>query len=287
MSLLCCCFLVPGCYKLQMVRSFDPRTRRPYCVTIPSDAAIASSSWDNLIVIHTSCDTNNLQQCLQVDGDITASARIMYKGLCVGAKEDAQPLGPTQSTSSVRLMPCTEGLVYWRQPTPGGLITLHVPGCDSSDPPSQCFMAMSIKMPLAYEQVWLLDVRTTTGIGYNSFVTGGRASYSVVQQSPGEQGPGVVESSDVCLGMLWVHPHGVALRTGHGARLGVTSAQRWRLRALRDTPQAAALRIKSPRGFCFSAKPFALLLLKVLPLPVLLCSVELLHSPEEALGGQL
>lgn len=175
--------IIAGCSKLQITLS-SRVSSTTWCLEAPSDSDISSMPWQNLKLFHrTPCVPGLKQQCFQIDEPLTEGSRIMYQGLCVGLQSSPLPGAPTLSTDAVRLTPCGEGYVKWKQATPGGYITVTQTGCSGSYPPRECSLGLVMASVTGAAQI--IDIRPGAKTLSANWLPS-RASYSVVQESPGE-----------------------------------------------------------------------------------------------------
>lgn len=175
-----------GCFKLKVTLDTPSRKTGAWCVEAPSATNIASTSWQPLKLQHVQPCSSTQQQCFQIEGDLKQGAMIMYQGMCVGVMSSPLPTGPSNTRDALRLMPCSEGYVYWKQDTPGGYLTITHSGCSAANPPAVCYVGMASRGPaLSDKSVWVIDTRLSAMASSRVILTSGWASYTVVEEATG------------------------------------------------------------------------------------------------------
>jgi len=120
-----------------------------------------------------------------MEGDLKQGAMILYQGMCVGVMSSPLPTSPSNTRDALRLMPCSEGYVYWKQDTPGGYLTITHSGCSAANPPAVCYVGMASRGPALEKSVWVIDTRLSAMASSRVILTSGWANYTVVEEATG------------------------------------------------------------------------------------------------------
>lgn len=109
------------------------------CLQAPSNLT-SSMGWASNQPSFTSCSSSSSLQCFQIEGDLASSARIMYKGLCLGIdpSDTRMPVGGSY-TPMPNLRPCDEGYTSWWRTTEG---YIKFPGCTFDNVTGNCAYAL-------------------------------------------------------------------------------------------------------------------------------------------------
>lgn len=178
--------VLPPCVGCSRIRMYNQPTKSSFC--LESNGAILQ---------HVTCDSSRPQQCFQIDGNLTTSARFMQLAAdpkntrCVGILMSPWPPTASLTVDSVRMLPCNGmgGYVTWRQNAPGGYILVTQSGCTGPSPPRECNFGFCAIAPPSKPMTNLIDTRLDLRfLQAKSILLQGRANYFVEVVSPGEKG---------------------------------------------------------------------------------------------------
>lgn len=162
-----------------------------YYLQAPDSATIAAANgnWRTLELSHTT-QVNLERQCFRIDDSLQRGTHITHRGLCLGLVRLPERV---ISDKLVRLMPCTEQYVRWRQPTPGQLLLLDQPECASETtmlgPDCDKALVFNIAFTTSPEVMrvsFLNTFRGETPLLVKKLLTDGLASYIIREQVPSE-----------------------------------------------------------------------------------------------------